>query len=106
MNLIMGLRSDTGQIFNPSSFDLAKSYGITTVFANCLNIFIMVIAQAVIVEKAYKCLDFTLTVFIIHLVSIWISTFKFPWSFEWWVIHAVLVTVTTVLAEWTCMYLE
>ena len=63
-------------------------------------------AEALIIEKANKCLDYTLTIFIIHIVSVWVHTRKFPWSLEWWLINAGLIFVTTILAEWTCMKIE
>jgi hypothetical protein len=66
----------------------------------------MIMAEAFIVEKANKCLDFTLTVFIIHMVCVWTYSRKFPWSFEWWLINGGIIFVTTILAEWTCMKIE
>lgn len=77
-----------------------------TIISNVINILFVVAAEVFIVEKANKCLDYTLTIFIIHLVIVWIYNGKFPWSFEWWMIHAGLITVTTLLSEQTCMKIE
>lgn len=52
------------------------------------------IAEAHIVEKAIKCLDYTLTVVFFHLI-VMTMTYDFPgWShkFDWWLINAAIVT--------------
>ena len=74
--------------------------------ANFGNIIFVIISNAFIVEKANKCLDFTLTIFILHVISVWIYNQKFPWSLEWWLTNAAIIFVTTILAEWTCMRIE
>lgn len=56
-------------------------------------------------EKANKCLDFTVTIFIIHLWSVWF-TYKFPNTMQWWLTHAFLVTVTVLTSEYFCLKLE
>ena len=66
----------------------------------------LILAEAMIIEKANKCLDYTLTVFILHVCLVWAYTKKFPWSLEWWMINAALIFVTTILAEWTLMKIE
>ena len=68
----------------------------------------MVIAEAHIVEKAIKCLDFTLTVVFFHLIAM-SCTYGFPgWNhlFDWWVVNACIVTAQCVLSEFLCMKLE
>jgi hypothetical protein len=62
-------------------------------------------AQAYVVEKANKCLDFTVTIFIYHVFLTWI-TYKFPNNFSWWAIHAVIITVTVLASEFICLRLE
>lgn len=65
----------------------------------------MVLSSAYIVEKANKCLDFTVTVFILHLIFT-IFTYKFPNTFNWWFTHLTLVTVTVLASEYFCLKLE
>ena len=63
VNLVAGLRPHTAQIFSYYSFNLnAEPYGYATLIAHVLNIPFVVIAEAAIVEKAIKCLDYTLTI--------------------------------------------
>jgi hypothetical protein len=106
LSLILGYRPHLGQIFNPSSFDLSQNYCFLSISANVVNIFFVIMSLAFIVEKANKCLDYTLTIFILHIVFVCFHTGKFPWSFEWWLINVGLIFITTILAEWTCMKIE
>ena len=76
--------------------------------AHALNIPLVVIAEAHIVEKAIKCLDYTLTIVFFHLI-IMTATYGFPgWShlFDWWLINAGIVTAQCVFSEMLCMKLE
>ena len=81
VDLICGYRPHLAQIFSYVSFNLsAERYGYATLTAHILNIFFVVLAEAAIVEKAIKCLDFTLTIVLYHLVLMWL-TYGFPgWS--------------------------
>ena len=109
VDLIAGLRPHSAQIFSPTAFDwTAERYGYATIFAHALNIPLIVIANAHIVEKAIKCLDYTLTVVLFHIIAM-TFTYGFPgWShlFDWWMINACIVTAEIVISERLCMKLE
>ena len=109
VDLFAGLRPHTAQLFSPLAFDWTKEkYGYATIIGHSLNIVLMVIAEAHIVEKAIKCLDFTLTVVFFHLIAM-SFTYGFPgWNhlFDWWVVNACIVTAQCVLSEFLCMKLE
>ena len=109
VDLIVGLRPHNAQLFSPLAFDwTAERYGYATIAAHVVNIPLVVIAEAHIVEKAVKCLDFTLTVVFFHLI-IMTCTYGFPgWNrkFDWWMINACIVTTQVVFAEMLCMKLE
>ena len=98
-NTIFGMRGHLGQIFNPSAFDLSANYSFVTITGNVINIVFVVIWEALIVQKAIRCLDFTLTLFSIHVVCSWIYTGHFQWSFEWWIIQAAIVIPTIIICE-------
>lgn len=105
--LFAGHRPHLAQIFSQHSFDTDLKYGYCTVFANVLNIIFWVVANACIVEKAKKCLDFTITVFVVHLF-VMCPMYGIP-SFSplsWWCIHIALITVSTLISEAVCMKLE
>lgn len=94
-----------GQLFSPDAFILSQNYSFITIMANFINIIFVVLTLAYIVEKANKCLDFTLTVFILHLLFTWII-YKFPNHLNWWIAHGVIITVTVLAAEFFCLKLE
>ncbi|CAK9211511.1 unnamed protein product [Sphagnum troendelagicum] len=58
-----------------------------------------------LVERAKKCLDFTITMYIIHLVFCILYN-GLPSSFLWWLVYIVCVVVTSLLAEWLCIRRE
>ena len=100
-----GLRSHLGQLFSPSSFDLSLDYSMATLLSNFLNIPFVICALAYTVEKANKCLDFTVTIFFLH----WVLTcflYKFPSSLSWWLYHALIITITVLASEYLCLKLE
>ena len=105
MDFVFSLRPHLGQLFSPTAFDLTLNYSFVTIFANVLNMPLMVLAQAYIVEKANKCLDFIATIFFYHLLAT-CFTFKFPTSLQWWLTHALLVTCTVLISEYVCLKLE
>lgn len=59
----------------------------------------------VVVERSKKCLDFALTVHILHCgLCIWYR--GFPSVPTWWIVNLVSVVVMTLLGERACQYLE
>ncbi|KAJ8612691.1 hypothetical protein CTAYLR_008952 [Chrysophaeum taylorii] len=55
-----------------------------------------------IVEKSRKCLDFAVTLYIIHAVTCVVySDFTLP-NLTWWIVHFVALVVMVVLGEYLC----
>ena len=109
-DLVAGLRPHTAQLFSATAWDwTAERYGKSTIVAHTLNIGFVVLAEAHIVEKAIKCLDFTLTIVFFHLI-IMSCTYGFPsfsaHLFDWWLLNAAIVTGQCVFSEMLCMKLE
>ena len=105
VDALTGHQRHMGQLFSNTVFDMKMDYSFVTLIAHLINILPTVVAEAYIVEKANKCLDFTLTIFIIHLCCT-SFTYKFPQTFAWWFYHSVLVTITVLAAEAFCLKLE
>ena len=107
-DLCAGLRPHLAQIFSQEAFDREYKYGYPTLIAHVFNLFPWVLAEACIVEKAKKCTDFTVTVFVIHFVIMIFYNASLPslWPISWWVIHTCLIIVATALSEVVCMKLE
>lgn len=60
-----------------------------------------------IVEKANKCLDFTLTIVFYHFIAMWLSGYGLPgFTMGWWAINTGIVTAQCLLSEMLCMKLE
>lgn len=57
---------------------------------------------AIIVEKSKKCLDFSVTLFFIHLVLCTIYSGKLPGTFDWWIVNIFSMIVMTLAGEWLC----
>jgi len=60
---------------------------------------------SLIVERSKKCVDFTFTVFFIHIVS---CTFyyQFPLVWEWWLIQVVSSVLMATIGEYWCSIQE
>jgi hypothetical protein len=64
-------------------------------------LFIRSVMLAIIVEKSKKCLDFSVTLFIIHIILCSIYG-GFPSTWDWWIIHIMGMIVMVVLGEYLC----
>lgn len=80
-------------------------FSFSTLLAHAINIPLTVTALAYIVEKANKCLDFTVTIFFYHFLA---TTFvyKLPTTLSFYLWHALLVTTTVLVSEYICLKLE
>lgn len=105
MDSLTGHRPHLGQLFSPSAFDLSLDYSFLTIVANFVNIGFVIMAEAYIVEKANRCLDFSLTILILHVMLTWM-VYRFPSSFNWWFMHGVIITITILASEFICLRLE
>lgn len=58
-----------------------------------------------VVERAKKCLDFTATLYLLHLL--FCCAFRgWPRSFEWWLLNFAGMVLMAVLGEWLCLRKE
>ncbi|CAA6672716.1 unnamed protein product [Spirodela intermedia] len=58
-----------------------------------------------LIERAKKCLDFSATLFIIHLL-ICIVYGGWPSSVTWWVVNGACLVVMALVGEWLCIRRE
>lgn len=76
-----------------------------TGWPDCLAILVASVVGSVfltiIVEKSKKCLDFSVTLFLLHLI---LCTYYggFPHRLEWWVVHILGTILMTVTGEYLC----
>ena len=56
---------------------------------------------AIIVEKSKKCLDFSVTLFLIHVLLCTIYD-GMPATWDWWMVHIFGMIVMTLFGEYLC----
>ena len=59
------------------------------------------VLMAIIVEKSKKCLDFSVTLFFIHLSACVIYN-GIPGTWDWWIIHILGTILMVLLGEYLC----
>mmetsp|Transcript_32279 Transcript_32279/g.75912 ORF Transcript_32279/g.75912 Transcript_32279/m.75912 type:complete len:161 (-) Transcript_32279:229-711(-) len=57
--------------------------------------------MAIIVEKSKKCLDFSVTLFVVHLLIVCVYD-GFPSTWDWWIVHVISVVAMVLLGEYLC----
>lgn len=57
--------------------------------------------MAIIVEKSKKCLDFSFTLFMIHLFLVCVYD-GFPSTWDWWIVHIFSMIAMVLLGEYLC----
>jgi len=58
-----------------------------------------------LIERAKKCLDFSATLYIVHLF-ICIIYGGWPSSFTWWIVNLTCLALMALLGEWLCIRRE
>jgi protein SYS1 len=75
-------------------------------YPDIITVFIAAICTAyvfvVIVEKSKQCLDFAITLFLCHLLLVWMYNQKFPTHIEWYIVHVIATITMILLAEHLC----
>jgi protein SYS1 len=56
---------------------------------------------AIIVEKSKKCLDFSVTLFLLHLLLCTVYD-GLPAVLDWWIVHVLATIIMVVLGEYVC----
>lgn len=88
------------RIFSDQYLHLWHSSGWPDVCAIFLSSLLGAVLLAIIVEKSKKCLDFALTLFMVHLFLV-IFYHGFP-KMEWWIVHICATIVMILLGEYVC----
>lgn len=105
LNGFFGLKNDLGIIFSDEAIMVQDAYSLVWILTNILALPFTCAGIVFIVERTHKCLDFTLTIYIIHLLLILIYS-GFPFNLIWWGFHGILISVTVLISEYFCMKIE
>ena len=79
--------------------------GWITIVAALLNALAGAAFLCVVVERAKKCLDFTVTAHFMHLCSCSLYD-GLPDHWEWWAVNGMSVVLMALLGEYLCMRRE
>mmetsp|Transcript_18979 Transcript_18979/g.34412 ORF Transcript_18979/g.34412 Transcript_18979/m.34412 type:complete len:155 (-) Transcript_18979:2642-3106(-) len=102
---LLGLPSHLSQLFSNEAYDHYDSYSLVAFMVVVLDCPVLIVAIIFIVERANKVLDFTLTAYFLHLMTVWLLH-GFPLSMQWWVIQGSSAVATVMLAEFLCLKIE
>jgi len=104
-NHLFGLKRDLLQVLSAESFEFWDSYSLVAVLVTCLTSPVLVLALVFVVERASKCLDFSVTIFVVHAVLV--CAYKgFPLEVAWWVLQVVNLGSVVLVAEFICLKIE
>lgn len=87
------------------AMDIRNTIGWLCMLANIMNAPITALCMLWIVQRAKKCLDFSVTCYILHFL-ICLGYAGFPRSLGWWVANAAALVIVSLLGEWLCLRRE
>ncbi|KAL4547870.1 hypothetical protein Ndes2526B_g07090 [Nannochloris sp. 'desiccata'] len=68
-----------------------------------INSFLVSVAIRFAIKRAKKCLDFSATVYFIHLLAVSLFSNGVPRGASWWLCTLVNFAITAVFSEWLCL---
>jgi len=103
--LVFATPTSVDRIFTSKYLHIWKREGVADCFMMLFAALFGAVGLVLIVEKSKKCLDFTTTYFILHLL---LSTIYggFPATLDWWIVHILSLLVMVVLGEYLCSLKE
>jgi protein SYS1 len=102
---VFGVRSNLDQIFGIKVLDIQDSYSLVYILSNLLSTPFIVGSVVFIVERTSKCLDFTGTIYVIHLLVVYLYS-GIPLSMIWWGLNLGVLFVSVLLSEYICLKIE
>lgn len=92
-------------VFSYQVWNTSTVQGFLVPCAFLLNSIWMAGWLLIFVQRAKKCLDFAITIYLLHFVfcTVFVS---FPYSWSWWLFWLMGVAITTLLGEYLCMRRE
>ena len=100
-HILFGTSITIDRIFTSKHLDIWSAVGWIDNSAVLFSSLIGSLLLAIIVEKSKKCLDFSVTLFLIHIVLSSIYG-GFPLTWDWWIIHILGMIMMVLFGEYTC----
>ncbi|XP_010539497.1 PREDICTED: protein SYS1 homolog [Tarenaya hassleriana] len=91
--------------FDYATLTLSTVSGLCAIASFFLSSLAGAVYMVFLVERARKCLDFSATLYIIHLL-LCIMYGGWPSSITWWAVNGTGLGVTALLAEYLCFKRE
>eukprot|EP00698_Gefionella_okellyi_P013191 TRINITY_DN35_c0_g1_i1.p1 TRINITY_DN35_c0_g1~~TRINITY_DN35_c0_g1_i1.p1 ORF type:complete len:155 (-),score=23.29 TRINITY_DN35_c0_g1_i1:666-1130(-) len=105
LDMMAGTSISVAQFFSYEEMGVTTAHGWMTVLSYLFSSILGAVCLLFVVERAKKCLDFTATVYIVHLI-VCIIVGGFPLSFTWWVVNVLALICMDLLGEFICMRKE
>ena len=105
INKIMGLVFHEEQIMGFNQYDFMSSYTTCAIFSLILESVIMIGVFVVIVEKANKLLDYSISNEFFQILLIILFT-GFPNNAYFWIVNTIKVILITVISEFIALKIE
>eukprot|EP01062_Namystynia_karyoxenos_P027108 TRINITY_DN20897_c0_g1_i1.p2 TRINITY_DN20897_c0_g1~~TRINITY_DN20897_c0_g1_i1.p2 ORF type:complete len:278 (+),score=93.50 TRINITY_DN20897_c0_g1_i1:87-836(+) len=93
------------QFFSAQVLTLHTVHGAVTMLCHFLTVLPGAWALLCVVERSKRCLDFAITVHVVHMLLCWAFR-SFPVTFEWWALCVINVTTMTLAGEYLCVRRE
>ncbi|XP_064393142.1 protein SYS1 homolog [Halichondria panicea] len=103
-DMIAGIQLSVDQLFDYKEFE-GPHDGWLVMGAVALNAFSTALAMWWIVRRAKLCLDFSITVYLLHLL-LSVLYGGLPHSWAWWITNTASLVITVVVGEFLCMRSE
>ena len=102
VSVLFGLSIKLSNFFDFSSYSFDNNSSGTLVAMLWFSLGVVAFLLPRIIERTRKCLDFVITIVVIHIVASWLVA-GFPSSVTWWWIWLLGAAGCTLLGEWLCM---
>ncbi len=100
-DFLFGIPISLDQLFSYKAYSIFTTLGWITIVCTLINLLFDAVALFLFVQRAKKCLDFTVTLYIIDF-TVCLLYKAFPIHWEWWVCRIACVIATTAIAEILC----
>ena len=104
---VMGIPITLDQFFTSNVFasGLTNDFAWATVAASLVAVAGNICFLYVVVERAKKCLDFTVTLYGFHVIFCWFYG-GMPTHWQWWTTTIIVALLTVLIGEYICAQRE
>mmetsp|Transcript_24950 Transcript_24950/g.25166 ORF Transcript_24950/g.25166 Transcript_24950/m.25166 type:complete len:148 (-) Transcript_24950:194-637(-) len=101
LHMIFGHSISMDHLFTPRYINLLHVGGWVDCAAVLFSSFIGAWLLSIIVERSKKCVDFTFTLYFIH-IAVCACYQQFPLAWEWWIVHVISSVSMASIGELLC----